>query len=117
MTTDVDRKSIVETIRHKNESDYGEGARRTVQTLLSAGHPHPWMYVYELTQNALDAGARRVDWKKNGDAVLFQHDGDAELNESHVRGIASLGASTKGLSAIGFMGVGFKSVFSRFREA
>ena len=49
--------------------------------------------------------------------VLFQHDGSRELDESHVRGIASLGASTKGLDTVGFMGIGFKSVFARFREA
>ena len=49
--------------------------------------------------------------------LLFQHDGDIALDERHVRGIASLGASTKGLAAIGFMGVGFKSVFARFLRA
>ena len=75
------------------------------------------MYVYELTQNALDAGARRIYWRPDGDGVLFQHDGSRELDESHVRGIASLGASTKGLDTVGFMGIGFKSVFARFREA
>lgn len=47
--------------------------------------------------------------------MLFQHDGCIALDESHVRGIASLGASTKGLAHVGFMGVGFKSVFARFR--
>ena len=70
-----------------------------------------------LPRNALDAGARRVNWQIHGDGVLFQHDGNIRLNESHVRGIASLGASTKGLDAVGFMGIGFKSVFARFREA
>ena len=39
------------------------------------------------------------------------------MDESHVRGLSSLGASTKGLATVGFMGVGFKSVFARFREA
>ena len=75
------------------------------------------MYVYELTQNALDAGARRVCWRSEGDAVTFQHDGRLALDESHVRGLPSLGASTKGLATVGFMGVGFTSVFARFREA
>lgn len=86
-----------------------------MQKLLSASLPHPWTYVYELTQNALDAGAQRISWRIDGESVLFQHDGSIALNESHVRGIASLGASTKGLAHVGFMGVGFKSVFVRFR--
>ncbi len=117
MTTDADRRSFVDEVRRENNEGFGPPARRAVQKLLLAGLPHPWMYVYELTQNARDAGARRVAWQANGASVLFQHDGDLALDESHVRGIASLGASTKGLAAVGFMGVGFKSVFARFRLA
>ena len=117
MTTNADRRSVVDRIRRENEDEFGEKPRAAVQKLLSAGLPHPWMYVYELTQNALDAGARRVCWRSEGDAVMFQHDGRLALDESHVRGLSSLGASTKGLATVGFMGVGFKSVFARFREA
>ena len=117
MTTDADRRCFVKKVRRENEQDFGPRAQRAVQTLLSAGLPHPWTYVYELTQNASDAGARRVAWHTDADGVLFQHDGDVSLDERHVRGIASLGASTKGIAAVGFMGVGFKSVFARFLRA
>ena len=117
MTTNAGRRSVVERIRRENEDEFRRGARAAVQKLLSAGLPHPWMYVYELTQNALDAGAKRVCWRSEGDTVMFQHDGRLALDESHVRGLSSLGASTKGLATVGFMGVGFKSVFARFREA
>lgn len=111
------RRSFVDGVREENEQNFGPPARKAVETMLSAGHPHPWAYVYELTQNARDAGARRISWRSEGESLLFQHDGDTALNESHVRGLASLGASTKGSNAIGFMGVGFKSVFERFRSA
>ena len=117
MTTNADRRSVVDKIRSRNDDEFGEGARKAVQKLLSAGLPHPWMYIYELTQNAVDAGAKRVCWRSEGDAVTFQHDGPLALDESHVQGLSSLGASTKGLATVGFMGVGFKSVFARFREA
>ena len=117
MTTNADRRNVVDKIRSKNDDEFGEGARAAVQKLLSAGLPHPWMYIYELTQNAVDANAKRVCWRSEGDAVTFQHDGRLALDESHVRGLSSLGASTKGLATVGFMGVGFKSVFARFREA
>lgn len=116
MPTNADRRRVVDGIRRRNENEFGEGVRTAVQKLLSAGLPHPWMYVYELTQNAVDADARRVCWRSEGDAVTFQHDGLA-LDESHVKGLSKLGASTKGLAAVGFMGVGFKSVFARFRAA
>ena len=117
MTTETQRRTAVEKIRRDNEKDFGPRARRAVQQMLEPALPSPWMYVYELTQNALHAGARRVCWQTDSDGVLFQHDGHRELDETHVRGIASLGASTKGLAAVGFMGIGFKSVFARFREA
>lgn len=114
VATDADRRCFVERVRQKNEQDFGEAAQQAVQKLLSGALPHPWTYVYELTQNAVDAGARRVAWQNNGNEVLFQHDGDTALDEPHVRSMASLGASTKGQAAVGFMGVGFKSVFARF---
>ncbi|MCY4029942.1 MAG: hypothetical protein OXH75_26955, partial [Acidobacteria bacterium] len=117
MTTNTDRRSVVDKILKKNEDEWGKGPRIAVQKLLSAGLPHPWMYIYELTQNAVDADARRVCWRSEGDAVTFQHDGSLPLDESHVEGLSKLGASTKGLATVGFMGVGFKSVFARFREA
>ena len=117
LTTDADRRAVVDRIRQENEEQFGKGARVAVQKMLSADVPHPWMYVYELTQNAIDAGAKRVCWRAEGDTVVFQHDGRTALDESHVRGLSSLGASTKGLGMVGFMGVGFKSVFARFREA
>ena len=117
LTTDADRRAVVDRIRRDNEEQFGKAARVAVQKILSADVPHPWMYVYELTQNAIDAGARRVCWRAEGDTAMFQHDGRTALDESHVRGLSSLGASTKGLRMVGFMGVGFKSVFARFREA
>ena len=117
MTRKEGPRAAIERIREENKRNYGPPARDAVQQMLHAALPSPWMYVYELTQNALDAGAQRVCWRLDGDDVLFQHDGCKELDEPHVRGIASVGASTKGLDAIGFMGIGFKSVFARFREA
>ena len=112
-----ERRDFVKQVRQENEADFGPSARRSVETMLSAGHPHPWAYVYELAQNAIDAGARRISWRTENGSLLFQHDGDVALNASAVRGLSSLGASTKGQDAIGFMGVGFKSVFARFRTA
>lgn len=109
-------EAFVRQVREANERDYGPKAREMARTLLSAGLPHPWLYVFELSQNARDAGARWVKWTvtDTGDVVL-QHDGPEPLEERHVRGLASVGASTKGLTSVGFMGVGFKAAFSRFK--
>ncbi|MXX74031.1 MAG: hypothetical protein F4210_12635 [Holophagales bacterium] len=113
-----DPRDFVSRVRRENEEEFGKTARQAVERMLAAGHSRPWTYVYELTQNAIDAGARRVEWRRiDQDTVRFRHDGAQALDEEHVRALASLGQSTKGLAAIGFMGVGFKSVFSRFRRA
>ena len=112
------RRDFVSRVWRQNQEEFGPNARSAVEQMLSAGHSHPWTYVYELTQNAIDAGARRVAWQRIGeDTVRFQHDGEQALDDEHVRALASLGRSTKGLATIGFMGVGFKSVFARFHQA
>ena len=117
MTTYSEKKAIIDEIRLKNRQDFGNGARQFVQKVLGAGLSDDWMYVYELIQNASDAGAKRVWFQTNGDTLLFQHDGSVPLDKQHVESIASAGKSTKGLDMVGFMGIGFKSVFARFLRA
>lgn len=53
---------------------------------------------------------------RSGRGLRFEHDGTERLTAKHVEGICGLGRSTKGLTTVGFMGVGFKSVFHRFRS-
>ena len=113
---EVERRRFIDKLRKDTEHEYSERARQAVRTQLSAGHPYPWAYVYELVQNAIDAKARRCLWRSTADGVEFHHDGSLLLDKSHVRGIASLGDSTKGLDTVGFMGIGFKSVFARYRR-
>ena len=74
-----------------------------------------WMYVFELIQNALDAGASSMSFRIEGDDRLaFQHDGNAPIEERDVEGLSKAFRSTKSASKVGFMGIGFKSVFRRF---
>lgn len=81
-------------------------------------------FLYELLQNADDAGATNVRILLSADVLYFIHDGvvpfsitdvDKELTgESigHLNAITSIGASSKsGTNTIGKFGVGFKSVF------
>ena len=49
--------------------------------------------------------------------MIFQHDGAAPIEEPEVEGLSKIFRSTKGAASVGFMGIGFKSVFGRFREA
>ena len=80
---------------------------------------HRWVYLYELVQNALDVRARSISIRigESGDTLIFQHNGDRSLDEQDVEGLSKVFRSTKGARSVGFMGIGFKSVFIRFHEA
>lgn len=91
------------------DSDLGQGALKDFQQTF----PHPWLYVGELLQNAVDAGATRIRLAVEGSSLVFEHDG-AAFEERHVVGLCSRGMSTKGAASVGFMGIGFKAVFHSF---
>ena len=55
-STEADRRAFVEQVRRENKENFGPPARRAVETMLSAGHPHPWAYVYELTAERARCG-------------------------------------------------------------
>jgi len=82
-------------------------------------------FVYELLQNADDAGAKNVRLLLHGDQFYFIHDGSRHFSVSDVdtedtdekigdiNALCSIGHSTKiGENKIGKFGIGFKSIFS-----
>lgn len=73
-------------------------------------HAH---FVYELLQNAEDAGARRISFALTPDRLVCEHDGSRVFNEEDVTSITGIHNSTKTgtQERIGKFGVGFKSVF------
>lgn len=109
-------RALVEALREENARLYGsEEAQRSIRTAVQRAF-QPWSYVFELVQNALDAKARRVRIATLNGGLAFEHDGTEAFDEPAVRAVSKLGMSTKRLDAVGFMGVGFKSVFKRFRR-
>lgn len=80
-------------------------------------------FIFELLQNADDAGASQARLYLNRDSVSFVHNGtvpfsvsDADLEgkipNGHINAITSIGASSKQEgNLIGKFGIGFKSVF------
>lgn len=75
-------------------------------------YPDRAHFVYELLQNAEDAGATEVKFTLTPDRLVCEHDGRAFTLED-VRSITGLHDSTKATAQdkIGKFGVGFKSVF------
>jgi hypothetical protein len=78
-------------------------------------YPDKAHFVYELLQNAEDAGASEVTFTLTRDRLVCEHDGRRKFTEADVSAITGIHNSTKdnekNFDKIGKFGVGFKSVF------
>jgi hypothetical protein len=92
------------------ENDFEDGIRR----LLTDLYPHNAHFIYELFQNAEDAGATVVRFTLTNDNLEFEHNGGRLFSLPDVESITSIGTSTKrdDNTSIGKFGVGFKAVFA-----
>ena len=113
------KKSFIAQLANDNRRFYGTSEGRGVLRAFELTFEHRWLYIFELVQNALDAGARSISihTTDDADALIIQHDGDRLLDQKAVEALSKVFRSTKGASTVGFMGIGFKSVFRRFLQA
>lgn len=107
--------SDYERIRHENIRQYGESTRHLdFFGRLYADRTH---FVFELLQNAEDAGATQLKFVLHKDRLDVWHNGRI-FNEHDVRGICGVGEGTKAedMGKIGKFGIGFKSVYAYTRR-
>lgn len=92
------------------DNGFEEGLRR----LLADLYPDNAHFIYELLQNAEDAGAHQVVFDLRHDGLLVEHDGALLFDLRDIESITSIGQSTKAddATSIGKFGVGFKAVFA-----
>ena len=105
MATDYD------AIREEHIRGYGEYTHHL--DLLGRLYADPTHFIFELLQNAEDAGATRVKFSLFGDRLEVLNDGRL-FSDADVRGICAIGKGTKSddLTQIGKFGIGFKSVYA-----
>ena len=98
-------------IRAENITRYGTDT--AVLDLLGQLYSDRTHFIFELIQNAEDAGARELAFELLDDRLEVRHDG-RPFTEADVRGICGVGNSAKSgdLTAIGRFGIGFKSVYA-----
>ena len=105
MSSDYDR------IRKDNIKEYGEGQRHL--SFLEKLYTDRTHFIFELLQNAEDAGAKKILFELFSDRLEIKHDG-RPFNESDVRGVCGIGEGEKtgDFTKIGEFGIGFKSVYA-----
>src|SRR5687768_15396958 len=101
-TEAVSARLSVSRLYEENLAAYNTAHGRESLRVIELSFEERWIYLFELIQNAIDAGARRIAVSTNNGQLLFQHDGPSPLTERSVRGLSSLFASTKGLDTVGF---------------
>ena len=113
------KNDFVQSLARSNRRFYSTIEGRGLLRALDLTFGSRWIYLFELVQNALDAGASSISLAlaKDDDALIFQHNGPIPITEDDVEGLSKVFRSTKGAASVGFMGIGFKSVFRRFGEA
>lgn len=101
------RKKYTDAVQ---ENEFEEG----ILSLLSDLYPDEAHFVFELLQNAEDAGASKIVFELNTDHLRVTHNGKRLFNKKDVEGITSIAKSPKkdDVNKIGKFGIGFKAVFS-----
>ena len=98
-------------IRDENIARYGWDT--AVLDLLGQLYSDRTHFIFELIQNAEDAGATGLAFELFDDRLEVRHDG-RPFTEADVRGVCGVGQTGKSadLTAIGQFGIGFKSVYA-----
>ena len=101
-------------IRQENIARYGWDT--AVLDLLGQLYSERTHFIFELIQNAEDAGATELAFDLFEDRLELRHDG-RPFTEADVRGVCGVGQSGKAgdLTSIGKFGIGFKSVYAYTR--
>ena len=84
--------SNYEKIREANIKEYGEGTRHL--SFLGRLYTDRTHFIFELLQNAEDAGATKILFELFKDRLEVKHDG-RPFTEPDVRGVCGVGEGTK----------------------
>lgn len=107
-----------DALKAENVIRYGTDIAEVGAMLLADRYEERTHFIFELLQNAEDALRRRTGWTGSREVVFELVNNELRVShfgqpftENDVRGICSIGKSTKNITEIGRFGIGFKSVY------
>lgn len=104
-------QSIYEIIRKENVIKYGTHSSKVMQIIIGE-YSDRTHFIYELLQNAEDAGATFIRFHLEKEKLIIIHNG-RPFNEDDLRGVCGIADGTKeDGTRIGHFGIGFKSVYA-----
>ena len=85
-----------------------------LQELLVGQYSDPSHFIFEIMQNADDAGAKRISFILEDECLKIEHFGGNDFDLDDIKGVTGIGYSTKkkDYTKIGQFGAGFKSVYA-----
>lgn len=102
--------TLYQRISNENRTKYGTEAERVLRIIINQ-YSDRTHFIYEILQNAEDAGATRINFKLEKDKLLVFHNG-RPFNEKDIVGVCGIANGTKeDGTRIGHFGIGFKSVY------
>lgn len=99
------RREHIQSCRDNNDNSH---------EIIAGLYSDPSHFIYEILQNADDAGASEVIFGLTLESLSITHNGNKLFNFDDVDSITTVGSSTKkdDVNSIGTFGAGFKSVFA-----
>ena len=106
----VQMMNLFQQISNDNRIKYGTEAERVLQIIINQ-YSDRTHFIYEILQNAEDAGATHIKFWLEKDKLLVFHNGRL-FNEKDINGVCGIADGTKqDGTRIGHFGIGFKSVY------
>lgn len=110
----MDFRKSFEEIRKDRMGVVNSSVYPGLKTLVSQIYPDEAHFIYELLQNAEDAGATEVEFVIKKTKLVFSHNGTRFFDVDDINAITNIAHSTKKDNYVqaGKFGIGFKSVYA-----
>jgi len=103
-------RTLYERISEDNIRKYGTEYEKVLRIIINQ-YSDRTHFIYEILQNAEDAGATHIKFQLEKDRFVIFHNG-RPFNEKDIEGVCGIASGTKeDGTRIGHFGIGFKSVY------